>query len=70
MSERINIKVNDEDVKAAGMVNGRYQKQLAVFKQLILEEHLLSRFSSYLWSWMFGAVGEVRGIKYKWKEEE
>ena len=42
----------------------------AVFKQLILEEHWLSGFSSYLWYWGSEAVVEVRCSKDKFKEEE
>ena len=45
-------------------------ENLSVFKQWILEEHWLSRFRSYLWSWGVNAVGEGRGYTDKWKEEE
>ena len=31
---------------------------LAVFKQLILKENLLSHFNSYLWSWGIKTMGE------------
>ena len=32
-------------------------KSLSVFQKWILEEKLLSRFSSYIWSWGVKAVG-------------
>ena len=31
---------------------------------------LVSRFSTYIWSWRVEAVGKVIGTKSKWKEEE
>ena len=40
------------------------------FPKMNLEEHQLSRFSSYLWSWGVEAMGEGRVYKDKWKEEE
>ena len=48
----------------------KQQKISSVFQQWILEEHWLSRFSSYLWYWGIEDVGEGRGNKDKWKEEE
>ena len=45
-------------------------KILSVSHKLILEEHWLSRLSSYLWSWGIEAVGVGRVNKNKWKEEE
>ena len=45
-------------------------KNPAFFKQLILEEHWLSRFSSYLLSWGINSVVERIVNKYEWKSEE
>ena len=40
-----------------------------VVKQLVFEEHWLSRFSSYLWYWGIESMGEGRGSRDKWKQE-
>ena len=53
----MNMKVDDENGKASGMVNGRSWKSCQFF-------------SSYLWSWGVEAVGEGRRTKDKRKEEE
>ena len=38
---------------------------LEVFKELIMEEHLVSYVSTYLWPW--GVDTLVEGYKYKWE---
>ena len=45
-------------------------KKFVGFQKWILEEHWLSRLRPYLLSWGVEAVGEDRGYKDNWKEEE
>ena len=63
------MRVEEDNGRATGMVKGRLLEFLAVFKQLILEEHWLSRFISHLQSWGAEDMGEGGGTKYKWKEK-
>ena len=53
----MNMKVDEENGKASGMM------------QWILEEHGLSCFRYYFWSWGVKAVGEVIGTEDICKEE-